>query len=69
VSAKPAPCPGGCDHSDKEHRAFDRGVAAGEAGEDEAANPYVAYILRHAWITGHSVGRLNRTASEGSAAA
>jgi hypothetical protein len=58
----PPPCPHGCDHTDDEHRAFDRGVRDGRAGVDE--NPYLnSYSYRlslvEAWATGHSVGMLD----------
>ena len=57
----PSPCKGGCEHSDLEHHAFDRGVRDGEAGVDE--NPYTRFALRDAWFTGHSVGQSNRKAA------
>ncbi len=57
---RPAPCPGPhvCDHSDLEHYAFDRGVRDGEAGVEHC--PYKRPVLREAWFTGQSSGKLNR---------
>lgn len=64
MSANPTtkPCPGGCDHSDIEHQAFDAGVAAGERGEDDLPAEYRddESILSEAWFTGNSVGLGNR---------
>lgn len=54
-----APCPNGCDHSDEEHHAFDRGVADGEAGKDWSSNPYRGEFA-HDWLAGLSVGQSNR---------
>lgn len=59
-SSKTTPCPGGCDHTDREHKAFDRGVRDGEAGKDQHANPYNDSSLRGAWSAGQSVGESNR---------
>ena len=56
----PVACPGGCTHTDDEHRAFDEGLAAGEAGIEFQACPYEDFGLREDWLTGHSVGVLNR---------
>lgn len=53
------PCPGGCDHSEAEHYAFDSGCAAGERGEDDEVCPYEGGGLREAWLSGHSVGAMN----------
>jgi len=50
-------CPGGCDHADVEHEAFDDGVGAAERGDHQC--PYRG-SLREDWLTGHSVGTLNR---------
>lgn len=58
----PAPCKGGCDHSAAEHRAFDRGVRAGEAGVSSLDCPLVQRGKREAWLAGHSVGTLNAEA-------
>jgi ribosome modulation factor len=57
-------CPDLCDHTIAEHVAFDDGVMAGERGEDDEACPYKASDLREAWLTGHSVGELNREYSD-----
>jgi ribosome modulation factor len=58
VSAQPAACPDGCDHSVAEHAAFDRGVRDGEAGRDDVP-PYKRREMRDAWLAGHSVGVIN----------
>ena len=55
----PAACPGGCDHTDEEHRAFDGGVAAGEAGKEAEDCPCDDFSLSQDWLTGHSVGVAN----------
>ena len=55
-------CPPGCDHTVQEHTAFDHGLRDGEEGQADSANPYRAHDLREAWLTGHSVGVLNRRA-------
>jgi len=56
----PAQCPGGCSHTDREHIAFDAGLAAGEE-DPNAENPHAfsAYNLYEAWASGFSVGRIN----------
>lgn len=58
------PCPGGCEHSVAEHEAFDTGLAAGERGEHELPDEYHddAMILSEAWLSGNSVGLMNREA-------
>ena len=54
-------CPGGCEHTEREHIAFDRGVTAGERGfSDEGCCPYRSGRLCDAWFAGYSVGSLNR---------
>jgi ribosome modulation factor len=50
------PCPGGCDHTDAEHRAFDRGLAAGSAGAEQSTCPYRNPPLVEDWLSGHSAG-------------
>lgn len=60
LTSRPEPCPGGCDHADEEHIAFDAGLAAGEAGKTANECPYDDASLAEAWLSGHSVGELNR---------
>jgi ribosome modulation factor len=48
-------CPGGCTHSDEQHKAFDEGLAAGEEGLSEDDCPYSDLYLREDWKTGFSV--------------
>jgi hypothetical protein len=62
-------CPDNCDHTIAEHEAFDAGVDAGERGEDEEAGPRGPISLRNAWLTGHSVGLINRERSDESTTA
>jgi hypothetical protein len=50
---KTTKCPNGCDHTDTEHEAFDRGVQDGSDGV--SVNPYSSFDLREIWRTGHSV--------------
>ena len=57
---EPKPCPGGCDHSRAQHRAFDAGLAAGEAGLGDETNPETDLALREDWRIGYSIGWLNR---------
>jgi ribosome modulation factor len=54
--AKPEECHGGCTHTDVEHRAFDRGVKAGQRGAHIEDNPYKQQNLAEAWMSGQSVG-------------
>jgi hypothetical protein len=61
-------CPDNCDHTIAEHEAFDAGVIAGERGEDEEAAPRGPNSLREAWLTGYSVGLMNRENSDESTA-
>lgn len=60
----PQPCPGvePCDHSAREHLAFDSGLRAGEAGRVEGSCPSFGgdFNLRLAWLTGRDVGFSNR---------
>jgi hypothetical protein len=56
-------CGGPCEHTDEEHEAFDAGVLAGEQGYGGDGCPHEDAGLRHAWLTGHSVGVLNRSAA------
>jgi len=60
LTSPPAACPGGCDHTDLEHVAFDAGIAAGEAGKKAECCPYEDFSLQEDWLTGHSVGEANR---------
>lgn len=62
VTGSAPPCPGGCDHTEAEHVAFDSGVLAGEKGQADSACPHEAHELQEAWLTGHSVGQQNRRA-------
>lgn len=57
MEPKPAPCPGGCSHSDEEHYAFDAGVAASRlhTQEDAPEPPYADFVLREIWRIGYSV--------------
>jgi len=55
----PPTCGPNCGHTQREHKAFDQGVADGEAGVS-VQPPYNLPNLREAWLTGHSVGTLNR---------
>ena len=59
LTSRPEPCPGGCDHADEEHRAFDAGLAAGEAGKKAEECPYEDDSLAEDWLIGHSVGEAN----------
>jgi hypothetical protein len=52
-------CSDDCGHSKAEHVAFDAGVRAGERDDDDACK-YSMSHLREAWLTGHSVGSINR---------
>jgi hypothetical protein len=61
-------CPDDCDHTIAEHVAFDAGVEAGERGEGEETGPRGPDNLREAWLTGHSVGLINREKSDESTA-
>lgn len=56
------PCPNGCNHTDEEHDAFDSGVFAGEQDTDDHQTecPHQDASLREAWLTGYSVGEMNR---------
>jgi ribosome modulation factor len=63
VGSAPA-CPPDCGHTDQEHKAFDSGLRAGEQGQAAAPVPYRRMELVEAWLTGHSVGQLNRRAAE-----
>jgi ribosome modulation factor len=60
LTSRPEACPGGCDHTDDEHIAFESGIAAGEAGKQAEDCPYEDFELGEAWLSGHSVGELNR---------
>ncbi len=60
LTSRPEPCPGGCDHTDEEHRAFDAGLAAGEAGKTAKECPYDGDSLAEDWLMAHSVGEANR---------
>jgi hypothetical protein len=56
-------CPEDCGHTAAEHFAFDEGLNAGEKGEgplDCPADFYIHPELREAWLSGQSVGLLNR---------
>lgn len=55
-------CPPDCGHTEAEHEAFDAGVVAGRTGMPEETCPHkVAFSdLREAWLTGYSVGALDR---------
>ena len=52
-------CPKKCGHTEHEHKAFDAGLWAGENGLEESACILRGELLE-AWLTGHSVGKLNR---------
>ena len=54
----PPSCPVPCEHTDAEHRAFDRGVFAGKAGVEPEDCPYDGSLAQD-WLTGHSVGWLD----------
>lgn len=56
------PCPGGCEHTDAEHRAFDRGVADGRTGNTTC--PYRNAALVEDWQCGRSLGKLQRRGNE-----
>lgn len=63
---KTEPCDGPepCGHTDEEHFAFDDGVVAGEKGFDMDSCPFKPSSLAEAWLTGHSVGVLNRKSEQ-----
>jgi hypothetical protein len=54
-------CGEDCQHTDEEHWAFDGGLKAGEIGA--SAETWLEGDEREAWLTGHSVGVLNREAT------
>lgn len=54
-------CPPRCGHSAMEHVAFDAGLMAGQRGDPEGTNPF--HLLSEAWLSGHSVGRMNKARS------
>ena len=60
LTSRPEPCPGGCDHTDEEHLAFDAGLTAGEAGKTAKECPYRDDSLAEDWLTGHTMGADNR---------
>lgn len=47
---------GECDHTEKEHEAFDAGVRAGEKGHSEDV-PEMYEAESEAWLSGYSVTR------------
>jgi hypothetical protein len=51
-------CQKNCGHTEREHKAFDAGLWAGENGQPESSC-LLTGELREAWLTGHSVGKLN----------
>jgi ribosome modulation factor len=62
VKRKTAECPNGCDHTDREHEAFDAGFEAGRSGVDQHACPYRG-ALAEDWLDGHSAGSLDKNFS------
>jgi len=64
---KPDPCPGDqpCGHSDAEHKAFDLGLRAAEAGfKYESMPKHYDDDLLEAWANGFGVGQSNRLLAE-----
>lgn len=55
-------CPLNCDHTEKEHLAFEIGLAAGEQGL-RAEDCALEGLEREAWLYGQSVGAANRAAA------
>ena len=57
-------CGPDCGHTELEHRAFDLGLRDGERGKSERIPRGYRWhdFLKEAWLTGHSVGTLNRRA-------
>jgi hypothetical protein len=64
LRSKPLPCPGGCDHTDAEHKAFDAGVSTGRLGLAGGESRYKGKRLE-SYLTGRSVGALDRSQHDG----